>query len=144
MSEFTVLLVDDEADFLETLLKRLNKRQIAAFGAGSGETALDWLGRNQADLVVLDVKMPGMDGIQTLREIKRRHPAIEVLMLTGHADMDAAMEGMEEGAFDYLMKPIRLDTLIYRLQDAHEKKALSEKQGRLNKETGTSGKRPAE
>ena len=73
------------------------------------------------------MKMPGMDGIQTLKEIKRQHPFIEVIMLTGHANVEVAIEGMELGAFDYLMKPINIDELLYKLQDAHKEKLIREK-----------------
>ena len=66
--------------------------------------------------------MPGMDGIETLREIKARHPLVEVIMLTGHASVEVAIEGMELGAFDYLMKPVEFDELLYKIQDAHKKK----------------------
>jgi len=78
------------------------------------------------DVVVLDVKMPGMDGIETLREVKKKFPLTEVVMLTGHASMEVAIEGMEIGAFDYLMKPIDLDDLLYKLEDAYKKKSIQE------------------
>lgn len=126
LSELSVLLVDDEAEFLETLVKRLKKRKLNAIGAGSGEEALRVLKKTPVDLVVLDVKMPGMDGIETLREIKKLFPLVEVIMLTGHANMEVAIEGMELGAFDYLMKPMDIDELLYKLQDAYKKKALHE------------------
>ena len=86
MRLFNVLVVDDEEDFLETLMKRLEKREVNITGARSGEEALDLLDQNPVDVVLLDVKMPGMDGIETLREIKKRHPLMEVILLTGHAD----------------------------------------------------------
>jgi len=76
--------------------------------------------------VVLDVKMPGMDGMEALRQIKSTSPDVEVIMLTGHANMEAAMQGMELGAFDYLMKPMDIDELLYKLQDAYKKKTLRE------------------
>jgi DNA-binding NtrC family response regulator len=126
MEGFRVLLVDDEADFLDTLLKRMNKRKLIAHGAKSGEDALSYLSQNEVDVVVLDVKMPGMDGIQTLREVKKRFPLTEVIMLTGHASMEAAIEGMEIGAFDYLMKPVDFDDLLYKLEDACKKKSIQE------------------
>lgn len=126
MNSFSVLLVDDEEDFLATVLKRFKKRKINAAGAGNGEDALKCLDRNPVDVVVLDVKMPGMGGIQTLREIKKRFPLIEVVMLTGHASMEVAIEGMEIGAFDYLMKPVDIDELLYKLQDAYKKKLIQE------------------
>ncbi len=124
MDTFKVLLVDDEVEFLETLVKRLKRRNLEASGVNSGEAALERLGQEVADVVVLDVKMPGMDGLTVLREIKKRFPLIEVIMLTGHASMEVAIEGMEQGAFDYLMKPMDIDELLYKLQDAYKKKTL--------------------
>ncbi|MBW1680524.1 MAG: response regulator [Deltaproteobacteria bacterium] len=126
VGDCSVLFVDDEIDFLETLLKRMRKRQVEVFGVESGEKALVFLERTSVDVVVLDVKMPGMDGIQTLREIKARYPMIEVIMLTGHASMEAAIEGMELGAFDYLMKPMHIDELLYKLEDACKRKEIQE------------------
>jgi len=126
VSEFRVLFVDDEADFRETLIKRMQKRNLEASGARSGEEALAWLQQNPADVVVLDVRMPGMDGIQTLRAIKRNHPLLEVILLTGHANLEIAKEGMQLGAFDYLMKPIDLDELLYKLEDAYQKKTIQQ------------------
>lgn len=126
MSDFRVLFVDDEADFLETILKRMQKRGVAASGVDSGEESLTWLQQNPADIVVLDVRMKGMDGIQTLRAIKSAHPLIEVIMLTGHASLEIAREGMKLGAFDYLMKPIDLDELLYKLEDAYQKKTIQQ------------------
>ncbi len=126
MDGLAVLLVDDEVDFLQTLLKRMQKRNVTAAAAKSGAEALAFLSRNAVDVVILDVKMPGMDGIATLREIKKRHPLLEVIMLTGHADMEVAIEGMNRGAFDYLMKPINIDDLLYKVQDAHKKKMIQE------------------
>jgi DNA-binding NtrC family response regulator len=126
VSDFRVLFVDDEADFLETILKRMQKRKVAAFGVRSGEEALSWLQQQTADIVVLDVRMAGMDGIQTLRAVKSAHPLLEVIMLTGHASLEIAREGMQLGAFDYLMKPIDLDELLYKLEDAYQKKTLQQ------------------
>ncbi len=122
-----ILLVDDEPDFLGILGKRLGKRQLEASLAHSGEEAVAFVRDNPVDVVVLDVKMEGMDGLETLREIKAVSPIIEVIMLTGHADMEAAIQGMELGAFDYLMKPADFDELVYKLEDAYKKKILHEK-----------------
>ena len=124
MEGFNVLFVDDEVDFLETLLKRMKKRQVNAFGVNSGEDALTYLKDHAVDVVVMDVRMPGMDGIETLRKIKKINPLLEVIMLTGHACLEIAREGMEVGAFDYLMKPINIDELLYKLQDAFKKKSI--------------------
>jgi DNA-binding NtrC family response regulator len=121
-----VLLVDDEVGFLEALVKRLRRRGVDAVAVHSGEDALARLASAPPDVVVLDVKMPGMDGLETLRKIKRRHPLVEVIMLTGHADVEVAIEGMEHGAFDYLMKPCDIDELLYKIQDAYQKKAIQE------------------
>ena len=121
---FTVLLVDDEAEFRDLLEKRLRKRNLALLSAGSGEEALEIVTREAVDVVVLDVRMPGMDGRETLREIKRLKPEVEVIMLTGHASVEVALEGMALGAFDYLLKPVSFDELLFKLQDAAEKKRM--------------------
>jgi DNA-binding NtrC family response regulator len=118
MSEIRVLLVDDEADFVATLAKRLARRGIAAAGAHSGLEALAALDALDFEVVVLDVKMPGMDGLETLREIKKRSPDVEVLMLTGHATAESGGLGMSLGAFDYLMKPADLDDLVDKIRQA--------------------------
>jgi DNA-binding NtrC family response regulator len=126
LGSFRVLLVDDEEDFTDTLVSRLKKRQIAVEGVYSGHQALAHLESHPVDVVVLDVRMPDMDGIETLKEIKARYPLIEVLMLTGHANMEVAIEGMQLGAFDYLMKPIEIDQLLYKIQDAYQKKSIQD------------------
>ncbi len=128
MNTFTVLFVDDETDFVESLIKRMQRRNISAYGVHSGEEALEFLAENKADVdvVVLDVRMQGMNGIETLKTVKHLYPAIEVVMLSGHANLSVAKEGMEMGAFDYLMKPVDLDELLYKLQDAYHKKNLYE------------------
>lgn len=126
MGSFRVLLVDDETDFTDTLVSRLKKRQIAVEGVYSGRQAMRYLESHDVDVVVLDVRMPDMDGIETLKEIKAAYPLIEVLMLTGHANMEVAIEGMQLGAFDYLMKPIEIDQLLYKIQDAYQKKAIQD------------------
>lgn len=139
MDAFSVLLVDDELEFLETLVKRLKKRNLAVQGAKSGEEALKILETEPVDVVVLDVKMPGMDGIETLGEIKKLYPLVEVIMLTGHASMEVAIEGMELGAFDYLMKPMNIDELLYKLQDAYQKKSLQRRKIKKMKEVVGTG-----
>jgi DNA-binding NtrC family response regulator len=122
-----VLLVDDEAPFVEALAKRLDKRGVTIFTAFSGREALQKLEEDsRIDIVVLDVKMPGMDGIDTLKAIKAAHPMVEVVMLTGHATVESAIEGMKLGALDYLMKPCEMEILLSKLQDAKEKKNKQE------------------
>jgi DNA-binding NtrC family response regulator len=135
MENFSVLLVDDEEDFLKTIIKRLSKRGINAEGATRGEEALAMLAEEPRDVVVLDVKMPGMGGLEVLKHIKTKWPTTEVIMLTGHASVDAAMEGMDCGAFDYLMKPADLEDLLYKLEDAYRKKLLTDKQQAQNSES---------
>lgn len=127
MKPISVLIVDDEVEFLETLVKRLRKRNLSANGATSGKEALELLKESPVDIVVLDVKMPGMGGLDILREIKRSYGLLEVIMLTGHANMEDAVQGMNIGAFDYLMKPIEIDELVYKIQDACKRKRLNEK-----------------
>jgi DNA-binding NtrC family response regulator len=126
MTDFNVLVVDDEVDFLRTLAKRLAKRQVRVFQATSGEEALAMIRREPIHVVALDVRMPGMDGLETLRAIKAADDLIEVVMLTGHASIEVAVEGMELGAFDYLMKPMNIDDLLFKLQDAFKARQIRE------------------
>ncbi len=116
-----VLLVDDEADFLESLGQRLRLRGLPVLTAASGPRALEIIADNPVDVVVLDVRMPGMDGIECLRRIKETHPQIEVVMLTGHADLQTSLEGMRFGFFDYLTKPVRLEHLTEKIHEAFER-----------------------
>jgi DNA-binding NtrC family response regulator len=123
MPYFNILIVDDEEDFLETLSNRLKKRGIDTSEARSGERALELLKEKEYDVVILDIKMPGgMDGIETLREIKKIQPLSEVILLTGHASVETSIEGMKLGAFDYLLKPIKLEDLLKKIAEALERK----------------------
>ena len=123
MHYFRVLVVDDEKDFVEATVKRLNKRGIDAEGVLSGEEALELMKKKRFDVVLLDIKMPGgMDGIETLREMKKIAPITEVILLTGHASVESSIEGLKLGAFDYLLKPMKLEDLIKKLAEAFEKK----------------------
>jgi len=122
-----IMLVDDEVPFVETMSKRLKKRNLDVVAAFSGQEALEQLQQHpQRDVVILDVKMPGMDGIKTLQEIKQAFPLIEVIMLTGHATVESAIEGMRLGAYDYLMKPCDIDQLVAKVAEAKAKKARQE------------------
>lgn len=123
MDTFRILVVDDEIDFLETLIKRLEKRQLNVTGVDSGEKAIALIKEQLFDVVLLDIKMPGgMDGIEALREIKKIRPLTEVVLLTGHASIETSIEGMKLGAFDYLLKPIKLEDLMLKLAAAFQKK----------------------
>jgi DNA-binding NtrC family response regulator len=144
LEPFDVLVVDDEVDFVNTLVKRLNLRDANAHGATSGLEALRFMDQKPVDVVVLDVKMPDMGGIEVLREIRSRHPLVEVIMLTGHASLEVAIEGMEAGAFDYLMKPVSMDDLLYKLQDAYKKKTIHSEKIRRMVETERPSGRPSE
>jgi DNA-binding NtrC family response regulator len=132
MVAINILLVDDEAPFVETMSKRLSKRGLNVAAAYSGNEALTMLEKiGNIEVVILDVKMPGMDGNETLREIKKNHPLVEVIMLTGHATVESAISGMKWGAFDYLMKPCDLEELTSKVTGAaankrqHEEKIVA-------------------
>ncbi len=123
MKKNKLLFVDDEKAFLETITKRLEKRDLNVASVYSGKDALAELKTNSSiEVVILDVKMPGMDGIETLMEIKKSFPLVEVIMLTGHATVETAIDGMKLGAFDYLMKPCDIDVLVSKVTQAAEKK----------------------
>jgi DNA-binding NtrC family response regulator len=128
MEKMTLMLVDDEERFLSTTKKLLSKKGIDLLTALSGGEALEMLNSHSIHVVILDVKMPGMDGMATLREIKRQHPLTEVIMLTGHATVESAVEGLKSGATDYLMKPADIEELLEKAEEAFEKrKRLEEK-----------------
>jgi CheY-like chemotaxis protein len=114
-----VLMVDDEEQFRSTTSKILTRRGYATTIAGSGEEALGILKKEPQDVVILDVKMPGMDGHETLAEIKKIDPDVPVIMLTGHGALDSAKESLKHGAFDYLNKPCEIDLLAAKIRDAH-------------------------
>ncbi len=123
----TILLVDDEQGFVETMAKRLGKRGLTVSTAANGQEGIDALAKNKRiDVVILDVKMPGMDGIEALRIMKATHPLVEVIMLTGHATVENAINGMKNGAFDYLMKPCDIDELLTKVAEAYDKKDTQE------------------
>jgi DNA-binding response OmpR family regulator len=113
-----VLVVDDEEDFLEALVTRLELRGMDVRGVTSGDEALETLAERSFDVVVLDIKMPGMDGIDVLRAIRREHAGTAVLVLTGHASQELSEEGRSLGAFDYLIKPVKLEKILERIASA--------------------------
>jgi len=131
----TVLLVDDEDRFREATSRQLAVRGFRVLEAVNGKEALVILNHTNPDVVVLDQKMPEMDGIQTFKEIKKINPLIEVIMLTGQATVETALTVMKLGAFDYIMKPMNIDELLFKIEDAYAKRYLSEKnQSRKKKE----------
>ena len=122
-----LLLVDDEAPFRKTLAKRLQKRGVVVLQAGGGEEGLSMLEDHPTDVVVMDVKMPEMSGIEALHRIKDKHVGTEVILLTGHAATQDGVEGIKSGAYDYLTKPVEFDHLLGKMIQAYEK-ILGEKQ----------------
>ena len=121
-----VLLVDDEQEFVEVLAERLQARDFAACAAFDGEAALTRIEAEDFDVVVLDVLMPGKSGIETLRDMKQLKPLLEVILLTGHATVETAVEGLKLGAFDYLMKPTATKDLVEKIHQAYRRKAEQE------------------
>jgi len=122
MTAFKFLLVDDEKELIETLAQRLRHRGYETDCLFSGKEALKRLEKDKADIVVLDVRMPEFDGVETVKELKKNHPLVEVIMLTGYADIQSAVEAIKYGAFDYLTKPCDIDLLISKAEAAFSKK----------------------
>jgi DNA-binding NtrC family response regulator len=121
-----VLIVDDEEEFTTYLSGRLSLRDYQVSTSYSGPEALKKIKKYNFDVVILDVAMPEMDGIETLREVKQLKPLTEVIMLTGHATVESAIEGMKLGAFDYLLKPTKTEDLVKKVEDAHSRKTDQE------------------
>lgn len=119
--QMTILLVDDEKRLLETTKKLFEKMNIRVFTAPGGKEALDIVRDSWVDVIFLDVKMPGIDGMTTLREIKRLNPLAEVIILTGHATMEGAVEGLSLGAMDFLVKPLSMKEMLKKAEEAFEK-----------------------
>ena len=125
-----ILLLDDEERFRTNLQKMLEAEGLTVRGASSGAEALEELKHSPCDVIVLDIRMPGMDGLATLKEIKQINPEVEVIILSGHASMDAAMEINRLGGYDYLMKPCPLEDLLLKIEAAYEKKLERKKSRR--------------
>lgn len=136
MEKPNLMLVDDEARFLSTTKKLLEKKGYTVLTAGSGAEALELLRSDPIHVVILDVKMPGMDGVATLREIKRQYPMVEVIMLTGHATVESAIDGLKSGAVDYLMKPADLEEIIDKATDAFNRRTNIEEKIRVARMRG--------
>jgi len=122
-----ILIVDDEKRFRVTMLRLLKNNGISGKGVENGEQALEELSQNPYDVVLLDVKMPGISGIEVLRRMQKQGCDAEVIVLSGHASVDAAMEIMNYGAYDYLLKPCDIDDLLGKISLAHERKIEKEK-----------------
>lgn len=128
-----VLIVDDEEEFAQALAERLVLRDYDVVTSFSGQDAIDKATHYNFDVVILDVRMPGVDGVDVLREIKKIKPLTEVIMLTGHATVESAIEGMKIGAYDYLMKPCETEELLEKINKAYDKKAEHEERIRAAK-----------
>ena len=121
-----ILIVDDEEDFVTALAERLTIREYDVSTSITGQDALEKINGHKYDIIILDVKMPGVNGIDVLKEIKAIKPLTEVIMLTGNATVETAIEGMKLGAFDYLMKPCETDDLTEKINRAYQKKTEHE------------------
>jgi len=131
VKEIKLMLVDDEERFLSTTKKLIEKKGIEVLTAQSGGEAINILSNHTVHVVILDVKMPGLDGISTLKWIKQLHPLTEVIMLTGHATVESAIEGLKAGAYDYLSKPVDIHVLVEMSEDAYLKRRNLEEKIRM-------------
>jgi DNA-binding NtrC family response regulator len=127
MDPLRVLIVDDEEELVYTLEERLRLRNIDAHAVTTGKDALQRILEESFDVVLLDVKMPGLGGLKVIQEIKERKPSLEVILLTGHSSEQDAEKGKRLGAYDYLMKPIKIDDLCQVIRSAAEKNICEEK-----------------
>ena len=121
-----ILLVDDEVAFANNILKLLSKRGCGVIVVNDGASAIRTIGEKEFDVVILDMKMPGMDGIATLKEIKKKKPLAEVVILTGHGSVESGIEGMQLGAFDFVMKPVSIDDLHEKVCQAYQRRLIEE------------------
>ena len=121
-----ILLVDDEVAFANNILKLLSKRGYDVMAVNDGASAIRTIGEKEFDVVILDMKMPGMDGIATLKEIKKKEPLAEVVILTGHGSVESGIEGMQLGAFDFVMKPVSIDDLHEKVCQAYQRRLIEE------------------
>jgi DNA-binding NtrC family response regulator len=117
-----VLIADDEVEFASTIVARLNLRSFAASMANSGKAALAAIEQECPDVLLLDLKMPDLDGLEVLASLKEKYPTLAVIILTGHGSFEAGRKGMELGAYDYIMKPVDLNLLMTKIEDAFQAK----------------------
>ncbi|MBI4620865.1 MAG: response regulator [Desulfobacterales bacterium] len=121
-----ILLVDDEVAFANNILKLLSKRGYDVIAVNDGASAIRTIGEKKFDVIILDMKMPGMDGIATLKEIKKKEPLAEVVILTGHGSVESGIEGMQLGAFDFVMKPVSIEDLHEKVCQAYQRRLIEE------------------
>ena len=129
MEKIKILLVDDEPDVTRILSKRLGRRGYECQAASNGQEAVDAMAQFAFGVIIMDVKMPVMDGMSALQIIHARWPKTQIILLSGHADMQLAVQAMSEGAFGYLMKPVDIDELLFKIEDAVTQIRLEAGQG---------------
>ena len=129
MEKIKILLVDDEPDVTRILSKRLGRRGYECQAAANGQEAVDAMAQFAFGVIIMDVKMPVMDGMSALQIIHSRWPKTQIILLSGHADMQLAVQAMTEGAFGYLMKPVDIDELLFKIEDAVTQVRLEAGQG---------------
>jgi len=122
-------VIDDEVDFVDTMVKRLKDKGLESYGAMNGPEGLELVESKDPDVVVLDVKMPKMSGIEVLREIKKKKPLTEVIMLTGHGSVEAGIQGLQLGAYNYVMKPVPFNELLNLIVQAYDRKLIEQERG---------------
>jgi len=140
MEKMKLMLVDDEEGFLVTTKKLLQRKGIDVTTAKSGAEALEILEKEDIHVVILDVKMPGMDGVATLKAIKSRNPLVEVIMFTGHASVESAVDGLMSGATDYLTKPYDVNELVAKAEEAYSRRKFQEEKIRVAQTTAGGSK----
>lgn len=133
MNSLNLLLVDDEEQFLTTAKKLMDKRGLNTFVCTNGFDALRILKERRIDVVLLDLKMPGIGGVDVLRKMKQNYPEVEVILLTGHASVESAVEGLKIGAFDYLLKPSTIPDILDKVKEAYDRKLAREEKARRSK-----------
>jgi len=124
-NKINLLFVDDEDQFLESMSKRLEAREFKVFAVNRGEKAIETARENPVDIALIDLKMPGIDGEETLKALKQEHNWMEIVILTGHGSIGSAVECTQSGAYSYLQKPCDLDQLLEVLKEAYKKRVMN-------------------
>jgi two-component system, OmpR family, response regulator len=126
MKKARVLIVDDEEAFANNIVKLISNRGYDIKAVYNGQSAIEALDEIDFDVIILDLKMPGLDGLSTLKLIKGKKPGVEVIILTGHGSWDSGIDGIQQGAFDFLMKPVRFEDLYEKVRQAYQRKLIHE------------------
>jgi len=126
MKKAKVLVVDDEVAFADNIAKLISKRGYEVTTVNNGQSAVEALDESDFDIIILDLKMPGLDGLATLKLIKGKRPGVEVIILTGHGSMESGIDGIQLGAFDFIMKPVRFEDLHEKIRQAYQRKLVHE------------------